>query len=693
MGQEDLDDPNEVSGKLEKENYNLSLLKDSLQRSSQLTRGMTSILNSFENRLAKLEQTILPVYNETENLQLRQEHIEKTITALDHVINYYSVSKDVEHIIKDGPTNGLDCYLESIGKIQNSIKYFEKNNPQSSELHNLTTLFDTASDALEKEFRSLLTRNSKPVPPIIIMDLVLIDEELAVDDEKVVEHLSENTLKELRDIARWLLDNSREDYMNVYATLRSNILLRSLQGFKDHHKSSSGNSMTLPVHGSPALGRVRLKDTPSRRTSKKIQQALMTKASKKISSISQSVEQATGITLGHRRQGSHLEAKEEVVDVELDFYQICVTALHRLMQSEYKLMEGIIPPHHRVKAFERVIQAGLEMVVQEGENIAARTKKCVGKHDFLGALSVFPILKHLIGMRPEFDQLLEKCHPSIRQKFVGVVTTLHSVGAKSLDDFIDSIRTDPDRQMPKDGTVHELTSNVMMVLEQLYEFIDIIGSILSEDSSYQANLASFPASERKKAAVGNYITRVLSILTLTLNNKSEAYNDTYLKSIFRANNFHYILKSLQRIGLLDLALLTSQDIEKHFECMILEQKRLYSQSWSRVLHYIMEVDKPLPAIVAGVKLKDKDRQNIKDKFTGFNREIEDIWKLQSVYAVPDVELRESLKRENKDFILPKYQSFYDKYIPMQFTKNKEKYVKHNPADVSNLLDKFFDVAA
>lgn len=688
-----MDDPNEISSKLEKETYNLSLLKDALQRSSHLTQGMTSILNSFENRLAKLEQTILPVYNETKNLQLRQENIEKTITALDHVINYYSVSKDVEHIIKDGPTNGLGYYLESIDRIQISIKYFEKNNPQSSELHHLTTLFDTAGDALEKEFRSLLTRNSKPVPPIIIMDLVLIDEELTVDEEKVVEHLSENTLKELRDIARWLLDNKREDYMNVYSTLRSNILLRSLQGFKDHHKSSSGSSMTLPVHGSPALGRVRLKDTPSRKTSRKIQQALMNKASKKISSLSQTVEQATGIALGHRRQGSHLEAKEEIVDIELDFYQLCVTALHRLMQSEYKLMEGIIPVHHRVKVFERVIQAGLEMVVQEGESIAARTKKCVGKHDFLGALSVFPILKHLIGMRPEFDQLLEKCQNNVRQKFAGVITTLHSVGAKALDDFIDSIKTDPDRQMPKDGTVHELTSNVMMVLEQLYEFVDIIGSILSEDPNYLANVSTFPATDKKKAAVGNYITRVLSILTLTLNNKSEAYSDSYLKAVFRANNFHYILKSLQRIGLLDLAVLASREIEDHFTGMILEQKRLYSQSWSRVLHYIMEVDKPLLAIVPGAKLKDKDRQNIKDKFTGFNREIEDICKIQKGYAIPDVELREGLKRENKEFILPKYQTFYNKYVQMQFTKNLDKYVKHDPAMVSSLLDKFFDVAA
>lgn len=685
-----MDDTAEINNKLEQETSNLNLLKETLQRSSKLSQGMTSILTSFEDRLAKLEQTILPVYNETENLQQRQENIEKTLTALDDVISYYNVSKDVEHVIKDGPTSGLEVYLESIDKIQNSIRYFESSNPNSSELHTLTTLFDIAGDALEKEFRALLTRSSKAVPPVIILDLTMYDEELGPEEKLPIEHFPERTVNELVQIATWLVKNRREDYMNVYATIRSNILLKSLQGFKDHHKSSSGSSVTmLPVHSSPSMAR-RGKETPTRKTAKKIQQALMNKASKKILNFSQTVEQAAGLALGHRRQGSALEVKDEILDVEMDFYQSSVTAVHKLMQSELQLMDGIIPVNHQTQIFERVILQGLDMVVQEGESIATRAKKCVGKHDFLGALSVFPILKHLIGMKAEFDQLLENCQPSIRNKFLGVITTMQSTGSKALDDFIDSVKNDPDRQMPKDGTVHELTSNVMIFLEQLLDYVDTIGNILCEDPFYQPRDS---ATNKKRVVVGMYITRVLTMLGLTLNNKSEAYGDPFLKSIFRLNNIHYILKSLQRTGLSQVIQLYSRDVEDHYNDQILEQKRLYSQSWSRVLHYVMEVDKPLPVMSGSSKLKDKDRQNIKDKFTGFNKEIDDIFKMQKGYAIPDVELRESLKRDNKEYILPKYQAFYEKYHKMQFTKNPEKYIKHTPTQVSNLVDRFFDVAA
>ena len=58
---------------------------------------MVSILNSFEERLSKLEATILPVYQETDNLRRRQENIDKTLEALDHVIGFYNVSKGKSH--------------------------------------------------------------------------------------------------------------------------------------------------------------------------------------------------------------------------------------------------------------------------------------------------------------------------------------------------------------------------------------------------------------------------------------------------------------------------------------------------------------------------------------------------------------------------------------------------------------------
>lgn len=68
-----LDSCGQAFHKLEKETSNLSLLKDRVEKYHDLSTQMTSILTVFEHRLGKLEETILPVYKETEQLQKRQQ--------------------------------------------------------------------------------------------------------------------------------------------------------------------------------------------------------------------------------------------------------------------------------------------------------------------------------------------------------------------------------------------------------------------------------------------------------------------------------------------------------------------------------------------------------------------------------------------------------------------------------------------
>lgn len=703
-----LEDKEDIEAKLQMELTGLSILKDTLQKSSQLTKSMNGILTSFDERLAKLEKTILPVYNDTSSLQRRQENIDKTLKALDHIIDYYSVSKDVEETIKDGAVGDLESYLESLACIQRAIDYFRVNNPTSPELHNLEALFNEGGVALEKEFRNLLNRHCKPTPPVLIMDMVSPgDEELYTEDDKTsMEQLPEKAMNDLICIAEWLVRHGKEDYTSVYATIRSNILLRSLQGWKDYQKSSSGggggsggggtvsgSTLTVAPHGSPALSRSRFKDTPTRKTAKRFQQVLMKKATSTVMKYSQSVEQATGLPLGHRRQGSIFEMRDENIDSDVLNYLSSVTALYKLMQCELHLLSKIIPESYWSAIFERIFQASLDMILQDGENLATRAKKCAGKHDFLSSLIVFPILKHLKMLKPDFEGILRGCQSTISSKLDSLIISLRTTGIRALEDFNDSIKNDLDRQMPKDGTVHELTSNAMIFLEHLKFYAEPAGGVLAMDPHYGDYLLSVPDREKNEMSVAVYIARVLGTLGLTLSNKSEAYSDPYLKSIFRLNNVHYVLKSLQRTGILEITKLCNPDLETQYTDQILEQKRLYSQSWSRVLHYVMEVDRPLPNHVGQQKLKDKDKQNIKDKFTGFNKEMEDIYKIQKGYAIPDTELRESLKRENKDFILPKYSAFYDKYKDMSFTKHKEKYIRYTLLDVRNMIDRFFDVAA
>ena len=100
--------------------------------------------------------------------------------------------------------------------------------------------------------------------------------------------------------------------------------------------------------------------------------------------------------------------------------------------------------------------------------------------------------------------------------------------------------------MPKDGTVFQLTSNVILFLEQIMEYVDTLAMILTQDTSYNQTLLRLPrkisVSDRNPALVGLYIRKVLVQLNLTLVNKSDYYADQFLKAVFRLNNNQYILK-------------------------------------------------------------------------------------------------------------------------------------------------------
>lgn len=109
------------------------------------------------------------------------------------------------------------------------------------------------------------------------------------------------------------------------------------------------------------------------------------------------------------------------------------------------------------------------------------------------------------------------------------------------------------------------------------------------------------------------LEKVLSELNLTIVTKCEQYSDLATRNLFRLNNIHYILKSLQRTKLIDLLQLTEPECEKYYEELIRELKAAYQKSWTRLLSHIAPLE-DLPRPING-RVKDKERTVLKDKFT------------------------------------------------------------------------------
>ncbi|XP_051653789.1 exocyst complex component 7 isoform X11 [Manacus candei] len=664
----------EIEDKLKQEEETLSFIKESLEKSDQLTKNMVSILSSFESRLMKLENSIIPVHKQTENLQRLQENVEKTLSCLDHVISYYHVAKDTEKIIKEGPTGRLEEYLNCMDKIQKAVEYFQDNNPDSPELNRVKSLFERGKESLESEFRSLMTRHTKPVPPILILDLISGDDEMETQEEMSLEHLPESVLHDIIRISGWLVENGRnQDFMTVYFQIRSVQLDRSIKGLKDHFRKNSSSS---GVPYSPAIQNKR-KDTPTKKPIKRPGHEHDLRVKHLCDTLSDKHGPAAG--------------RDDVFDIEIDAYIHCVSAFVKLAQSEYQLLTEIVPEHHQKKTFDSLIQESLDNLIMEGDNIVSAARKAIIRHDYSAVLTIFPILKHLKQMKPEFDQVLQGTAAGTKNKLPGLITSMETTGAKALEEFADNIKNDPDKEynMPKDGTVHELTSNAILFLQQLLDFQETAGAMLASQET--SSSASSYSSEFSRRLLSTYICKVLGNLQLNLLSKSKVYEDPALSAIFLHNNYNYILKSLEKSELIQLVAVTQKTAERSYRELIEQQIQTYQRSWLKVTDYILE--RNLPVFQPGVKLKDKERQMIKERFKGFNDGLEELCKIQKAWAIPDMEQRDKIRRAQKTIVKETYGAFLNRYGNVPFTKNPEKYIKYQVDQVGEMIEKLFDTSA
>ncbi|XP_003961112.2 exocyst complex component 7 isoform X9 [Takifugu rubripes] len=676
----------EIEEKLKQEQETLSFIRENLEKSDQLTKGMVSILSSFESRLMQLENSIIPVHKQTENLQRLQENVDKTLSCMDHVISYYHVAKDTDRIIREGPTGRLDEYLACIAKIQKAVEYFQDNNPDSPELNTVKARFEKGKELLEAEFRNLLTRYSKPVPPILILDAISVDEELEVQEEVVLEHLPEAVLQDIICIAGWLVEYGRnQDFMNVYFQIRSNQLDRSIKGLKEHFRKNSASS---GVPYSPAV-QTKRKDTPTKKVPKR--PVYIPGTIRKAQNL---LKQYSQHGLDGKKGGSNLtplEGKDDVLDIEIDSYIHCISAFVKLAQSEYALLLEIIPEHHQKKTFDSLIQEALDNLMLEGDNIVSAARRAIMRHDYSAVLTIFPILRHLKMNKSEFDSTLQGTAASTKNKLPTLITSMETIGAKALEEFADSIKNDPDKEynMPKDGTVHELTSNAILFLQQLLDFQETAGAMLASQES--SSSASSYTSEFNKRLLSTYICKVLGNLQLNLLSKSKVYEDAALRAIFLHNNYNYILKSLEKSELIQLVTVTQKRAESLYRELIEQQIISYKSSWFKVTEHLSE--KNMPVFQPGTKLKDKERQIIKDKFKGFNDGLEELCKTQKGWAIPDKEQRDFIRRSQKTVVSEAYRAFLQRCANISFTKNPEKYHKYHPEHVEQMIEKLFDTSA
>jgi len=216
--------------------------------------------------------------------------------------------------------------------------------------------------------------------------------------------------------------------------------------------------------------------------------------------------------------------------------------------------------------------------------------------------------------------------------------------------------------LPSDGTVWRVSVKTLNFL--LNGLLDYRQTIEHPCMQRCNELRGFVRGNTANTTVGSIVLTITDTLKNTLIEISKGYRNPSLTQIFLLNNFHFIQKRIKESGLLSKDIKNSGFVSLYQKLMDEAQDKYSSNSWDRALEYVSILDSE--KILKRCEKKpdgslEPDRwakASIKSKFKEFNERFAKQYEDQSVWSVPDADLRSQIRNRNMKKILEAYEQFY-----------------------------------
>ncbi|KAL1237557.1 Exocyst complex component [Trichinella spiralis] len=623
----------EIQAKLQQEEAWLKELLANEQRNQELTSKMISILDNFDRCLSNLQSTVMPLYKKTGALQQKQHNVVSTLKLIDQTLKHYNTANETDAVLKDmSPAENVIKYIKMMEKLKSAMEFFSSNEIHKSQLERVETTFNFGCTALEQEFKVLLRRNRANFSAAQVLASIDDSYEIRKDVDLLHLILGEDT-EDLKALSNCIFETSRNN-----ASVEE-LKLNSAATRKDS-KAWMLNRKTLRQYSA---------DLTNRR-------------------VTLAVENVT-------KEGALENSAESVVFLFVSFMVMfqnegkLVDNLFRFSQSDaYVCLKSVL-----VKPLNYILDCAKEFLQQAHRNL--------GRNDLAAVFCLLPLSKYIHRSQDRFKEFMKFSEPALQERFNTILKSVDSTCVDALEKFVDHVKNDQEKFIPSDCTVHQLTSNALIFLEQLMIESQALAVVLSSQQK-----------DSPTTVVPKLLARVLSALGLNLRNKAEFYTDSSLKAMFMLNNTSHILKTIRKVGVLQVVSEQNRDVEQYYNDQIALFKSQYMQSWinlGAILAYFQQ-NYCLASPLLNQRPREKEREQIKSVFSDFNRQFELITNDHRDIVVPDVNLASKLREDCQKIVLSKYRPFYEKYRQVNFTKNPDKYFKYTPESIANTIDNLFN---
>lgn len=352
-----------------------------------------------------------------------------------------------------------------------------------------------------------------------------------------------------------------------------------------------------------------------------------------------------------------------------------------LLYGEKRLCEQVFSESELIKeiSFVETTKACVMQLLNFGEAVA------IGQRSSEKLFRILDMYDVVADVLPDFELLFtDEAGELVCNEVKVVLSGLGEAAIGTFVEFENAVKGENSRRALQGGEIHPVTRYVMNYIKLLVDYSDSLNTLLpnSQDQDPNSKELDDIDSGDTMSPISCRLLSLITSLQANLEEKSRLYDDGALRYIFLMNNILYIVQKVKDSDLRNL--LGDRWIRKH-RGQIRQWHTSYLRSaWGKALLCLKD-----DGIGGGSSSASK--LVLKDRFKNFNACFEEIYRVQSLWRVPDDQLREELRISISEKVLPAYRAFVGRFgSQLDSGRHAGKYVKYTPDDLESYLSDLFE---